>query len=155
MLNITQYTTKSIVLRGETADATRKRREEIKKLGGLYNAHLRSGQGDGKEPGWIFPMRNKDKIQAYVDQINQEIIQNQDMIKFNKRPPKIHPQKDEDTHNGRIDKSRLYLSSNIVFFEYTCSCIIITVCILLTVYSHLSLMNACPHGKCVVEYCEV
>jgi hypothetical protein len=58
------------VVRGQDTDATRTRKEDLKKLGGKYNPYLRKAVGEGREPGWIFPSKDKKKIHAYVNQVN-------------------------------------------------------------------------------------
>lgn len=55
-LSCTDYSDKAIVVRGETKD----HKEDLKKLGGKYNANLRDG------PGWIFSKKNEDKVLAYI-----------------------------------------------------------------------------------------
>ena len=71
-LTVSEYTSRSLVVRGHNADATRTRKEDLKKLGGKYNPYLRKATGEGREPGWIFPSKDKMKIQAYVNQVNNE-----------------------------------------------------------------------------------
>lgn len=55
-LSCTDYSDKAIVVRGDTKE----HKEELKNLGGKYNANLRDG------PGWIFSKKNEDKVQAYI-----------------------------------------------------------------------------------------
>ena len=55
-LNIEEYTSKSIVVNGDT----RKYKEDLKKLGGKYNSKLSSG------PGWIFPKTSKDDLVSFI-----------------------------------------------------------------------------------------
>jgi hypothetical protein len=55
-LSCTDYSDKAIVVRGDTKD----HKEELKKLGGKYNANLRDGSG------WIFSKKNEDKVLAYI-----------------------------------------------------------------------------------------
>ena len=67
-LSITQYTTKSFVVRGRTRDY----KDQLLKLGGKFNAKLYSIQGCKYLPylpGWIFSMKNKDKVQAFIDSL--------------------------------------------------------------------------------------
>jgi hypothetical protein len=71
VLTVSEYSPRCLVVRGNTASATRDRKEELKKLGGKYNPRLASSDG-GREPGWIFPTKDKDVIKAYVEQINNE-----------------------------------------------------------------------------------
>jgi len=55
-LSCTDYSDKAIVVRGDTKD----HKEDLKKLGGKYNANLRDGSG------WIFSKKNEDKVLAYI-----------------------------------------------------------------------------------------
>jgi hypothetical protein len=70
ILTIAEYSNKSIVVRGATADDTRSRKEELKNLGGKFNPRLRAPDGDGTLPGWIFSKANQDMIQKYVHDVN-------------------------------------------------------------------------------------
>lgn len=69
ILNLADYSNKSIVVRGKDTDATRSRKEELKKLGGIYNPRLRT-ENENISPGWIFPTKDKDKIQNYINNVN-------------------------------------------------------------------------------------
>lgn len=55
-LNIIQYTEKSFVVRGNTTE----NKEQLKNIGGKYNALLKGG------PGWIFPNFLKKNVEEYV-----------------------------------------------------------------------------------------
>lgn len=55
-LNITQYTEKSFVVRGNTIE----NKEQLKNLGGKYNSNLKDG------PGWIFPNQLKSNVDQYI-----------------------------------------------------------------------------------------
>ena len=77
-LSITEYTQKSFVVRGVTPDDTRDNKDELKKLGGKFNPKLRSIDGDKYDPGWIFPVKSKGKVQTFIDKINDEDHQDQD-----------------------------------------------------------------------------
>ena len=55
-LSCTDYSDKAIVVRGDTKD----HKEELKTLGGKYNANLRDGAG------WIFSKKNEDKVLSYI-----------------------------------------------------------------------------------------
>lgn len=72
-LTVTKYTPKSIVVRGKDADATRSRKEDLKKLGGRFNPRLRARSGNGREAGWVFSLKDQDKVREYVNRVNYEI----------------------------------------------------------------------------------
>jgi hypothetical protein len=55
-LNIIQYTEKSFVVRGNTNE----NKEQLKNIGGKYNALLKGG------PGWIFPNFLKKNVEEYI-----------------------------------------------------------------------------------------
>jgi len=55
-LSCTDYSDKAIVVRGDTKE----HKEQLKKLGGKFNANLRDG------PGWIFSKKNEEKILSYI-----------------------------------------------------------------------------------------
>jgi len=55
-LEVTDYSEKAIVVRGDT----KMYKEQLKTLGGKYNANLRDG------PGWIFPKKFEDKVLAFT-----------------------------------------------------------------------------------------
>ena len=55
-INISDYSEKSIVVRGDT----RKYKEDLKKLGGKYNGRLSDG------PGWIFPKKIERELKSFV-----------------------------------------------------------------------------------------
>lgn len=55
-LNIVQYTEKSFVVRGNTTE----NKEQLKTIGGKYNALLKGG------PGWIFPNFLKKNVEEYI-----------------------------------------------------------------------------------------
>lgn len=56
-LTISDYTEKSIVVRG---DDTKKIKEKLKELGGKYNPNLKDGAG------WIFSKKNESKIREQL-----------------------------------------------------------------------------------------
>src|SRR3989344_9507390 len=56
-LDLSEYSEKSIVLRGEK---TREMKEDLKVIGGKYNSKLKGG------PGWIFPSRIRTKVEDYL-----------------------------------------------------------------------------------------
>lgn len=159
MLYIYQYSDKSIVLRGETPDATRERREEIKKLGGKYNPNLLSENRVDKKPGWIFKIKDKEKIQSYIDKINQEIIKKEDILDDFII---THPRNNDNVENKQINNLENSYNIELVntlynrqVFEYIFSCLMIIVCIFLIIYIHINLCNICPDNNCLVKYCDL
>lgn len=56
-LTIGDYSDKSIVVSGNTRDV----KEDLKRLGGKYNAKLRDG------PGWIFPKTLEGAVRKYIE----------------------------------------------------------------------------------------
>jgi hypothetical protein len=58
-----EYSEKAIVVRGEE---TKNCKEELKKLGGKYNAHLKNGAG------WIFPKKMEDKVLEFVHSVKTQ-----------------------------------------------------------------------------------
>lgn len=56
-LTISDYSTRSVVVQGET----RKYKEDLKKLGGKFNSKLRDG------PGWIFPKTMEKDILDFIN----------------------------------------------------------------------------------------
>ena len=65
-LNLTDYTAKSVVIRGNTRPCKNKLRE----LGGRWNPNLKLISGE-KSPGWIFPSYKKYQLQEYIDWVNK------------------------------------------------------------------------------------
>lgn len=59
-ITVTMYTDKSIVVRGDTKNS----KEELKALGGKWNANLRDGAG------WIFPKTKEPAVQELVKRLN-------------------------------------------------------------------------------------
>ena len=57
-LTLSVYTDKSVVVQGED---TRKYKEELKSIGGKYNANLKTG------PGWIFPKSKEQEIKDFIE----------------------------------------------------------------------------------------
>lgn len=70
-LTIENYSEKSVVVRGSDTFGCK---EDLKELGGKYNARLRDG------PGWIFSLSSKDQLEEYVK--NDEVIKKKINIKF-------------------------------------------------------------------------
>ena len=101
-LSIKEYTAKSFVVRGVTPDDTRDHKDELKKLGGKFNAKLRSIDGDKYEPGWIFATRNKNKVQTFIDKINDSIDEEQDE-KYSDRDEDDSDYKDENYEDDEQD----------------------------------------------------
>jgi hypothetical protein len=56
-ITVTDYTNTSVVVEGETI----KYKEDLKKLGGKYNAKLKNG------PGWIFPKSSEKDIISFIN----------------------------------------------------------------------------------------
>lgn len=71
-LSCIDYSDKAIVVRGDTKE----HKEQLKQLGGKYNANLKGGSG------WIFPKKNEDKILNYISsgKIVFEESKNKDLI---------------------------------------------------------------------------
>lgn len=57
-LTLSDYTDKSVVVQGED---TRTYKEELKMIGGKYNANLKTG------PGWIFPKNKEHEIKDFIE----------------------------------------------------------------------------------------
>ena len=95
-LSITTYTPKSFVVRGVTPNDTRDHKDELKKLGGKFNAKLRSIDGDKYDPGWIFPLKYQNNVQAFIDKINDSIEEEQDE-KYSDRDEDDSDYEDEDS----------------------------------------------------------
>jgi hypothetical protein len=55
-LTVEEYSEKALVVRGETTE----HKEELKQLGGKYNARLRGG------PGWIFSKKKEADVMEYI-----------------------------------------------------------------------------------------
>ena len=56
-ITVTDYSNNSVVVEGETI----KYKEDLKKLGGKYNAKLKNG------PGWIFPKSSEKEIISFIN----------------------------------------------------------------------------------------
>lgn len=67
ILNVIEYTPKSIVVFGE---ATRTYKGQLKDLGGRYNGRLSERPDFPGGSGWIFPSRNRDSVDNFVEQVN-------------------------------------------------------------------------------------
>lgn len=67
-LKVENYTDKSIVVRGVTKDDTNIQ-EELKKLGGKWNANLRG------ESGWIFSKKREDEVRKYCSEGKAKVSQ--------------------------------------------------------------------------------
>jgi hypothetical protein len=63
-LTVSDYTDKSVVVQGED---TRKYKEELKNIGGKYNANLKTG------PGWIFPKNKEHEIKDFIESAKEGI----------------------------------------------------------------------------------
>ena len=60
-LNCSEYSEKAIVVRGES---TKTYKEQLKTLGGKYNASLRGGAG------WIFSKTSQGKVNKFISSVN-------------------------------------------------------------------------------------
>lgn len=56
-ITISNYSSNSIAVEGET----KKYKEDLKKLGGKYNANLKNG------PGWIFPKTSEKDVTSFIN----------------------------------------------------------------------------------------
>ena len=61
-LNCSEYSEKAIVVRGES---TKTYKENLKTLGGKYNASLRGGAG------WIFSKTSEGKVNKFISSVNK------------------------------------------------------------------------------------
>ena len=93
ILTVENYTPRSVVVRGKDEDATRRRKDELRKLGGRYNPRLR--MDDGRCPGWIFSRKDYDRVKEYVDQVNVALI----------FPPFTSDTVDEINHKNRLRRT--------------------------------------------------
>jgi len=59
----TDYSEKAFVVRGKE---TKTYKEELKQLGGKFNALLKGG------PGWIFSKTNKDKVNSFISSCSSD-----------------------------------------------------------------------------------
>ena len=62
-MNLSDYTEKSIVLRGDTT----KHKETLKTLGGKWNSNLKDGGG------WIFSNKNKFSIETWLSNLSDDV----------------------------------------------------------------------------------
>jgi hypothetical protein len=65
---MSDYSLKYVVVRGDTKN----HRDELKKLGGMFNLGLKNPTGVGKLPGWIFSKKNIIAIEYYILGVNTE-----------------------------------------------------------------------------------
>lgn len=70
-LNCSEYSEKAIVVRGE---ATKTYKENLKSLGGKYNASLKGGAG------WIFTKTNEGKVNKFISSVNRGEVKASDPI---------------------------------------------------------------------------
>jgi hypothetical protein len=75
-LSCTDYSEKAIVVRGNTKEY----KDQLKSLGGKFNANLRDGAG------WIFPKKDEDKVLSFVmngkvEKTVKPEIKNNDVLK--------------------------------------------------------------------------
>ena len=92
-MEITDYTEKSILLKGDT----KPHKEKIKELGGKYNPTL---------GGWIFSKKKKEEVQTWIVSLGNKIDINQIEIK-NQNNIEIKNQ-----NNIEINQSQTNLSIN-------------------------------------------
>ena len=67
----TTYTEKSIVVRGETRD----HKEELKNLGGKWNAKLTDKSTEEQFGGWIFPTSKHEKVKKWLVSVTTSVVQ--------------------------------------------------------------------------------
>ena len=106
ILNLADYSNKSIVVRGKDTNATRSRKEELKKLGGIYNPRLRT-DNENISPGWIFPTKDKDKIQNYINNVNFSSTEKEKQASHTNDNKKMkHKTRFIDTFEPQLSKKR-------------------------------------------------
>ncbi len=100
-LTIGDYSDKSIVVSGNTRDV----KEDLKRLGGKYNAKLRDG------PGWIFPKTLENVVRKYIETGEVEVM--------GARPKVVQkPQQDITTLENRVnDVEKSLKSINIILSQ--------------------------------------
>lgn len=72
-VNIIYYTAKSFAVIGNTIPI----KDELKKLGGKYNANLKNPEdkdGVNKIAGWIFSISKKSIVDEYIKDINSKVV---------------------------------------------------------------------------------
>ena len=64
------YTEKSIVVRGETRD----HKEELKSLGGKWNAKLTDKSTQEQFGGWIFPTTKQEQVKKWLASVGKSVV---------------------------------------------------------------------------------
>ena len=64
------YTEKSIVVRGETRDY----KEELKSLGGKWNAKLTNKSTQEQFGGWIFPTTKQEQVKKWLASVGKAVV---------------------------------------------------------------------------------
>ena len=64
------YTEKSIVVRGETRD----HKEELKTLGGKWNAKLTDKSTQEQFGGWIFPTTKQEQVKKWLASVGNSVV---------------------------------------------------------------------------------
>lgn len=106
-INITDYSDRSVVVRGDT----RKYKEDLKKLGGKYNGRLADG------PGWIFPKSGEKELKKFVlDGVR--IVSESDAKAGEERTKKWGEQREQENKYGTRAVSDVSNVSNISRKEY-------------------------------------
>ena len=106
ILNLADYSNKSIVVRGKDTNATRSGKEELKKLGGIYNPRLRT-DNENISPGWIFTTKDKDKIQNYINNVNFSSTEKEKQASHTNDNKKMkHKTRFIDTFEPQLSKKR-------------------------------------------------
>lgn len=105
-MEILDYTTKSFILLGEK---TKDNKEKLKELGGRYNPHLTHPETKEKIAAWVFALKNKERIKAFVD--GTPYVEPEETKKETKtRTKRISSKKDEEDFVDPIE--RLGLKDN-------------------------------------------
>lgn len=68
-MEIINYTDKSIVVKG---DLTKTYKEDLKKLGGRFNAHLKLENGT-EFCGWVFSKKHENDVNEFINKIKKSV----------------------------------------------------------------------------------
>ena len=98
-LNITDYTEKSFVVRGDTMTY----KNELKTLGGKWNSRLKDGAG------WIFPKSKKNDVKQFIEKGEQP----KPLTSTRRSDTKQH----EETENASLNKKIDVLTTRLVKME--------------------------------------
>jgi hypothetical protein len=90
-LNCSEYSEKAIVVRGE---ATKTYKEDLKTLGGKYNASLRGGAG------WIFSKTSEGKVNKFITSVNNGEVKPA-QVKVVERPVTVY--KPQNSFSGGVE----------------------------------------------------